>query len=150
MSRTIHANTRLNKALDLHPQVLDYIISLNPHDFQRLHNPLMRRLMSPRITLGRIAKMTHVPLAELLAHLAALSGANVEADVVEHDLPQSPAEPPRWVVEAPPDIVEEVNLLLYRYHSRCRPNASSHACREGTHPRSSDVHPSQMGTSTLL
>jgi hypothetical protein len=55
--------------------------------------------------------MTHVPLAELLAHIAALSGANVEADVVEHDLPQSPAEPPRWVVEAPPDTVEEVNLL---------------------------------------
>ena len=58
MSPIINANTRLNKALDLHPQVLDYIVSLKPHDFQRLHNPLMRRFMSPRITLGRIAKMT--------------------------------------------------------------------------------------------
>ncbi len=54
MSQVIHANTRLNKALELHPQVLDYIVSLNPHDFRRLHNPLMRRLMSPRITLGAL------------------------------------------------------------------------------------------------
>lgn len=107
----INANTRLNKALDLDPQVLDYIVSLNPHDFQRLHNPLMRRLMSPRITLGRIAKMTQVPLAELLAHIATLSGATVEEDVVEHDLPQSPTEPPRWVVNAPPETITEVNLL---------------------------------------
>jgi Domain of unknown function (DUF1858)/Uncharacterized conserved protein (DUF2249) len=111
VSQLINANTRLNKALDLHPQVLDYIVSLNPHDFQRLHNPLMRRLMAPRITLGRIAKMTQVPLAELLAHIATLSGATVEEDVVEHDLPQSPTEPPSWVVNAPPETVTEVNLL---------------------------------------
>ena len=31
MSPIINANTRLNKALDLHPQVLDYIVSLKPH-----------------------------------------------------------------------------------------------------------------------
>src|SRR5215471_15036081 len=113
MSQRINANTRLNKALDLHPQVLDYIVSLNPHDFQRLHNPLMRRLMSPRITLGRIAKMTQVPLAELLAHIATLSGATVEAGGVEHDLPQSPTEPPMWVVEAHPDTIREVNYSLW-------------------------------------
>src|SRR5215510_11730766 len=105
MSHMLHAHTRLNKALDLHPQVLNYIVSLNLHDFQRLRNPLMRRLMSPRITLGRIAKMTQVPLAELLAHVATLSGATVEEVVVEHDLPQSPTEPPLWVVEAHPDTI---------------------------------------------
>jgi hypothetical protein len=32
MSRMINAHTRLNKALDLHPQVLDYSVSLDlPH-----------------------------------------------------------------------------------------------------------------------
>jgi hypothetical protein len=111
MSPVINANTRLNKALDLHPQVLDYIVSLHPHDFQRLHNPFMRRLMSPRITLGRIAAMTAVPLDELLTHIATLSRATVEADVVEQDLPHSPAEPPMWVVAAQPEAVTEVNLL---------------------------------------
>lgn len=40
-------NTRLKEALGLDPRVVDYIVSLNPHDFQRLRNPLMRRLMSP-------------------------------------------------------------------------------------------------------
>jgi hypothetical protein len=111
MQETINANTRLNKALALHPQVLEYIVSLNPHDFQRLYNPLMRRFMSPRITLGRIAQMTRVPVAELLGHIAALSGAQAELGVMEDDLPRSQAEPPMWVVEASPDSVQEVNLL---------------------------------------
>lgn len=99
------------KALELPPQVLDSIVSLKPHDFQRLHNPLMRRLMSPRITLGRIARMTHVPIAEILAQIGALSGATVQ-DVVDADnLPQSPHEPPRWITETAPERVQEVSLL---------------------------------------
>jgi hypothetical protein len=77
MDATISANTRLNKALDLHPDVLEYIVSLNPHDFVRLRNPLLRQLMSPRITLGRIAAMTHVPLSELLTRVASLGRATV-------------------------------------------------------------------------
>ncbi len=42
------AETRLNRALDLHPDVLEYVTLLNPHDFERLRNPLMRWLMPPR------------------------------------------------------------------------------------------------------
>ncbi|MBE2223127.1 MAG: hypothetical protein IAF02_16415 [Anaerolineae bacterium] len=42
--------SKLSKALTLHADVLPYIISLNPHDFERLNNPLMRQLMPPRIT----------------------------------------------------------------------------------------------------
>ena len=111
MSQVIHANTRLNKALELHPHVLEYIVSLNPHDFQRLHNPLMRRLMSPRITLGRIAHMTHVPVAELLTRIAALSGATIQEMVEEDPLPHSPQEPPPWLAATATEHVREVNLL---------------------------------------
>ena len=42
------AETRLNRALDLHPDVLEYVTLLYPHDFERLRNPLMRWLMPPR------------------------------------------------------------------------------------------------------
>jgi hypothetical protein len=111
MGATISASTRLNKALDLHPDVLEYIVSLNPHDFVRLRNPLMRRVMSPRITLGRIAAMTHVPLTELLTRVASLGGTTVVEGAAEQVLPQSPAEPPLWLAEARPDEIREVNLL---------------------------------------
>jgi hypothetical protein len=57
---TINAATRLAKALELHPSVLGYIVSLDPHDFSRLENPVMRKLMSPRISLERIATITHL------------------------------------------------------------------------------------------
>ena len=63
MSLIINANSRLNKALDLHPQVLAYIISLNPHEIWRLHNPLMRHIMPLHIIVCRIGKLTQVPLA---------------------------------------------------------------------------------------
>ena len=53
--------SKLSKALQLHEDVLEYVISLNPHDFERLRNPLMRRLMPPRISLARIARMTDTP-----------------------------------------------------------------------------------------
>jgi hypothetical protein len=39
----INADTHLDKALDLDPKVVDYIVSLNPHDFERLRAPFMRR-----------------------------------------------------------------------------------------------------------
>ncbi|HEX4998119.1 MAG TPA: DUF2249 domain-containing protein [Terriglobia bacterium] len=111
MNFTINANTRLNKALEMDPRVLGYIVSLNPGEFQRLHNPFMRRLMSPRISLGRIATMTHTPIAELLATVSALTGAAIEEGISEGILARSPKEPPAWVMDTHPDTVKEVNLL---------------------------------------
>ncbi len=69
MPLLVDENSRLSKALSLHPDVLDYIVSLNPHDFQRLHNPLMRRLMPPRISLKRVAKITGRPVVDILARI---------------------------------------------------------------------------------
>ncbi len=61
MSIEVDESSKLSKALRLHPDVLDYIVSLNPHDFKRLYNPLMRRMMPPRISLARVAEMTGTP-----------------------------------------------------------------------------------------
>lgn len=74
MAIQVDENARLSKALDLHPDVLDYIVSLNPHDFQRLRNPLMRKLMPPRITLRRVAAMTRTPLPEMLSEIHRIAG----------------------------------------------------------------------------
>jgi uncharacterized protein (DUF2249 family) len=103
------ADTRLNKALELQPDVLDYVISLNPHDFARLRNPLMRRVMPPRITLGRIAAMTGTPLPKMLGHIATLAGGTVPA-VEGGSLPQSPGARPSWVA-ADSEPARTVDLL---------------------------------------
>jgi Domain of unknown function (DUF1858) len=104
---TISATTKLSKALELHPDVLEYIISLDPHDFDRLRNPVMRKLMSPRISLGRIATMTGMNVNALLEQIAVLSGAKVEPSTVEILNTPSSSERPEWVMDA----TRTVNLL---------------------------------------
>lgn len=111
MDKTIHSETRLKAALDLDPRVVDYVISLNPHDFERLRNPLMRRLMAPRITLGRVAAMAGVPLGEVLEGVAALGGVTVKPGYREKRLPQSPEVAPPWVADVEAPDVRTVDLL---------------------------------------
>jgi Uncharacterized conserved protein (DUF2249) len=108
---TIAPRTRLSKALELHPDVLEYIVSLDPHDFERLRNPVMRKLMSPRISLERIALMTSTPINALLERIAALSGATVELSAGEISSPQPSKIRPAWVSSADPKSVRTVNLL---------------------------------------
>jgi Domain of unknown function (DUF1858) len=104
---TISATTKLSKALELHTDVLEYIISLDPHDFDRLRNPVMRKLMGPRISLGRIAMMTGMNVNALLEQIAILSGAKVEPSTDEILNTPSSSERPAWVADA----TRTVNLL---------------------------------------
>ncbi len=110
MKRSLSPDTRLKKALDLDPRVVDYVVSLNPRDFERLRNPLMRRLMAPRITLGRVAAMARVPVTELLDYIGALGDVTVEYDQ-RHQPPQSPQEPPHWLTALNTGEIQTIDLL---------------------------------------
>jgi hypothetical protein len=103
--------TRLKEALDLNPEVVDYVVSLNPHDFGRLRNPVMRRLMASRITLGRVAVMAGVPVRDLLQNVAELGGVEVGETGEGRPLPRSPRERPRWMGGVGPESVPVVDLL---------------------------------------
>lgn len=107
------ANSRLSEALNAHPDVLEFIIGLNPHDFNRLRNPLLRKVMPPRITLGRIAKMVGIPAKELVSKIHKIAGikGKVEDIVEEIDLPQSSVEPPEWLWKANLDDIKWVDVL---------------------------------------
>ena len=72
MAAILNGDLRLSQLLDAHPETLDYIVSLNPHDFQRLRNPVLRRYMAARISLARIALMVGRPEPLLLADLQAV------------------------------------------------------------------------------
>ena len=108
---TLKPSTRLSKALELHPDVLEYIVSLEPHDFTRLRNPVMRKLMPPRISLERVAAIAKIPVRTLLEHIANLSGATVAEHDSEFVMPQSSSIPPDWVLFANRNTVRTVNLL---------------------------------------
>lgn len=67
---SLSADTRLSLVLDVIPGAPDYIVSLNPHDFGRLRNPVLRRYMSPRISLRRVAAMVGLPETKIVEDLA--------------------------------------------------------------------------------
>jgi len=74
----LSADTHLSQVLGAIPGALDYIVSLNPRDLDRLRNPVLRRYMSPRISLRRVAAMVgllEVQLVEDLQNLAAAADA---------------------------------------------------------------------------
>jgi hypothetical protein len=110
----ITGDTRLNKALDAIPAALDYIVSLRPHDFDRLRNPFMRKHMSPRISLRRVAAMAGIPEATLLSNLAGMSDPNTATlleDTPSEEPPQSPATSPAWLQGVDQGSLHWVDLL---------------------------------------
>ncbi len=115
----VDVTSKLAKALRLHPDVLDYIVGLNPHDFKRLYNPVMRRLMPPRITLARIAKMTSTPIMEMLVRIHEIAGCSLTeterkelarglSEVESENLPANPENAPQWIKH---DVAVIVDLL---------------------------------------
>ena len=110
MALLVDGDSKLKKALELHEDVLGYVIDLNPHDFERLRNPLMRRLMPPRISLRRIAAMTNTSLPDLLAGIHA--AAHIELADGDLDglgdtvVPESPAAPPDWALPEPAQTID--------------------------------------------
>jgi uncharacterized protein (DUF2249 family) len=104
--------TRLSTVLTNIPAALEYIVSLNPHDFKRLHNPFLRKYMSPRISLSRLAAMTGLSESELLGNLYRLAGVKPPETIsTAAKLPQSPTEPPAWL-NVEPAKISWVDVLL--------------------------------------
>jgi hypothetical protein len=109
----MNGNTRLSQALNSHPDVLELIVSLNPHDFQRLKNPALRKLMSPRISLKRVAHMAGISEADLLGRIHRLTG-DASAAPPESDgapVPASPRERPDWLAGIGDDDIAWIDVI---------------------------------------
>lgn len=114
MTKSLTGDTRLSEALDAHEAVLEYIISLNPHDFNRLRTPLLRKVMPPRITLRRIAAIAGIPERQLLRKVNELAGRpyNDQPDADDRaTLPVSAKEAPAWMTSVKPDEIIWVDCL---------------------------------------
>ncbi len=111
----MNGKTRLSEALAASPEILEYVISLNPHDFNRLRNPLLRKVMPPRINLRRVAVMTGIPEQDFVDKINQLAGLPQES---AHDgagevdeLPASFSEPPEWLTGADEEKIRWVDVL---------------------------------------
>lgn len=107
---SLKAQDKLSKALALHPDVLDYVISLNPHDFARLAAPLMQKVMPPRITLARLAIMVELPVTELINNIYAAAHLPTPQNITTQTtaLPTNPGQAPAWINEP---IIKTIDLL---------------------------------------
>lgn len=97
----MNGDTKLSEAIKASPAILEYVISLNPHDFARLRNPLLNKVMPTRISLRRLAAMVGMAESEFVAKindLAGLASDTVSSKVTASaSLPVSPIEPPDWM-----------------------------------------------------
>ncbi|HEY9716927.1 MAG TPA: DUF2249 domain-containing protein [Trichormus sp.] len=108
----MNGETKLSEALKYGSEILDYVISLNPHDFERLRNPLMRKVMPVRITLKRIATMVGVPEQEFVDKINALAGLPRETvSSTQSPPPASATQMPPWMETVDENKIQWVDVL---------------------------------------
>ncbi len=69
----ISCDVTLDRLIERHPGLVDVLAGIHPH-FQRLRNPLLRRLIAPRTTVAEAAAMAGMSPSELLALIRRVAG----------------------------------------------------------------------------
>lgn len=67
----INGNTKVSKVIKENVEAIEAIASLNPH-FTKLRNPILRRLLAPRVNLSEAAKIGKCDVNEMLNALVAI------------------------------------------------------------------------------
>ena len=98
------------------------MVALDPHDFARLRNPLMRRLMPPRISLARVASITGMNPADLIEGIHRAAGLELGTEAREEldelrlrartlDLPSRNGDDrPTWLAGRPAAVVDLLEM----------------------------------------
>lgn len=92
--KSIHANTKIADLLKEHPEALEAIISLSPR-FNKLRNPLLRKIMAKRTTIAMASKVGGCSIGDFFDKLAPL-GFAIDVTVQAEDL-ESPSHKPLFV-----------------------------------------------------
>jgi uncharacterized protein (DUF2249 family) len=65
----VNRNTRISKLIDKNSNVIDAIVSINKH-FRKLKNPVLRRVLAPRVSVADAAKIGGVSINTFLKKIA--------------------------------------------------------------------------------
>ena len=67
----VNAQTKISKLIKENPEAIDVIASINKH-FKKLKNPVLRKLLAPRVNVAEAAKIGGATLEEFLNRLKAI------------------------------------------------------------------------------
>lgn len=103
---TINPGTKISALLKAHPDALDTIVGIAPK-FERLRNPLLRRLMAGRTTIAMAAKIGKCSVEAFYEKLKPL-GFEVDTDAqVEEEIPQ---EMPVFLQKVKPEDLRNLDV----------------------------------------
>lgn len=85
---TINANTKIAAVIKEHPEAMEAIISINPR-FEKLRNPLLRKLMAGRTSLAMASKVGGCRIGDFFDKLRPL-GFNIDSDTLPVDDEHTP------------------------------------------------------------
>lgn len=77
---TITPTTKIGTVIKFNPQAIETLISISPH-FNKLKNPVLRRLLAPRVTIAEAAAIGDCSVEQILDNLA-LIGFDVSSPAV--------------------------------------------------------------------
>lgn len=104
---TINANTKISVLLKQHPDALDAIVSISPK-FNKLRNPLLRKLMASRTTISMASKIGGCSVNDFFEKLKPL-GFTVDK-AVDAAATASPSPTPDFVKNVLPENIVELDV----------------------------------------
>ncbi len=66
---TINASTKIGTVIKDNPRAIETLIALSPH-FSKLKNPILRKLLAPRVSIAEAARIGNCPVNRILDSLA--------------------------------------------------------------------------------
>lgn len=100
----INANTKISKILKQNPDALEAIISINPK-FEKLRNPLLRKLMAARTSIGMAAKIGGFSVDKFFEKLQPL-GFEPDTETVQESNIEKPKLPAFFNSIKPDQIID--------------------------------------------
>ncbi len=86
----VNAKTKISHLIKHDKKAIDAIASINPH-FRKLKNPILRKLLAPRVNVSDAARIGGVTANEFL-HKLSLYGFDIEFNKDECDTDNTPCE----------------------------------------------------------
>lgn len=101
---TINSNTKISKILKQNPDALEAIISINPK-FEKLRNPILRKLMAARTSIGMASKIGGFSVEQFFDKLQPL-GFEPDRQTAPEDNIEKPKLPAFFNAVKPEQIVD--------------------------------------------
>ncbi|WP_299823813.1 DUF2249 domain-containing protein [uncultured Pontibacter sp.] len=101
----IAANTKISVILKANPSAIEAIASINKH-FEKLRNPLLRKILASRVTIADAARIGGCSEADFYKKLAPLGFTQKQADSTSTPKPvKSTAEKPTYLKQLPQESI---------------------------------------------